>query len=77
MKATLGSAGQSAAALLPGLARELRGLADRLEALEPGHVIGELEAHQHEPGILRDTLCAACRAEAVLGADQDNAGRRD
>ena len=42
MKATLGSAGQSAAALLPGLARELRGLADRLEALEPGHVIGEL-----------------------------------
>jgi hypothetical protein len=77
MKTTLGSAGKSATAVLPSLASELRGFADRLDALEPGHVIGELEAHQHEPGILRDTLCAACRAEAVLGADQDNAGRRD
>ena len=36
------AAGQSAAAVLPGLASELRGLADRLDALEPGHVIGEL-----------------------------------
>jgi hypothetical protein len=42
MKTTLASAGQSAAAVLPGLASELRGLADRLDALEPGHVIGEL-----------------------------------
>ena len=42
MKATLGGAGQSAAAVLPGLAGELRGLADRLDALEPNHVIGEL-----------------------------------
>jgi hypothetical protein len=42
MKATLGAAGQSAAAVMPGLASELRGLADRLDALEPGHVIGEL-----------------------------------
>jgi DNA polymerase I-like protein with 3'-5' exonuclease and polymerase domains len=37
----------------------------------------ELAPHQHEPGILRDTLCVSCRAEAILGADQDNAGRRD
>jgi hypothetical protein len=35
-------AGRPAAAVLPGLASELRGLADRLDALEPGHVIGEL-----------------------------------
>jgi hypothetical protein len=45
-------------------------------AVLPG-LASELAAHQHEPGILRDTLCAACRAEAVLGADQDDAGRRD
>jgi hypothetical protein len=67
----------AAAAVLPGLASELRGLADRLDALAPAQVVGELAAHQHEPGILRDTLCAACRAEGVLGADQDDAGRRD
>jgi len=36
------AAGQAAAAVLPGLANELRGLADRLDALEPGYVIGEL-----------------------------------
>ena len=42
MKATLGGAGQSAAAVLPGLAGELRGLADQLDVLEPGRVIGEL-----------------------------------
>jgi hypothetical protein len=36
------AAGRPAAAVLPGLASELRGLADRLDALEPGHVIGEL-----------------------------------
>jgi len=71
------AAGRPAAVVLPGLASEFRGLAARLDALEPGHVIGEFAAHQHEPGILRDTLCAACRAEAVLGADPDNAGRRD
>jgi hypothetical protein len=71
------AAGRPAAAVLPGLASELRGLADRLDALEPGEVVGELAAHQYEPGILRDTVCAACRAEAVLGADQDDAGRRD
>lgn len=71
------AAGRPAAAVLPGLASELRGLADRLDALEPGEVVGELAAHQYEPGILRDTVCAACRAEAILGADQDDAGRRD
>jgi hypothetical protein len=77
MKATLEDAGQSAAAVLLGLAGELRGLADRPDALAAAQVGGELAAQQHEPGILRDTLCAACRAEAVLGADQDDAGRRD
>jgi hypothetical protein len=51
--------------------------AGRPDALAPAQVVGELAAHQHEPGILRDTACAACRAEAVLGADQDDAGRRD
>jgi hypothetical protein len=77
MKATLGSAGQSVAAVLPGLASELRDLADRPDALKPAQAVGELAAQQREPNILRDTLCAACRAEAVLGADQDDAGRRD
>jgi hypothetical protein len=52
-----------AAAVLPGLAGELRGLADQLDVLEPGRVIGELAPHQHEPGILRDTVrCPACAA---------------
>jgi hypothetical protein len=36
------AAGRPAAAVLPGLASELRGLADRLDALEAGQVIGEL-----------------------------------
>jgi hypothetical protein len=71
------AAGRPAAAVLPGLASELRGLADRPDALAPAQVVGELAPHHHEPGVLRDTLCAACRAEAVLGADQDDAGRRD
>jgi hypothetical protein len=47
------------------LATQLRQLADRLAALAPAQIVGELEAHEHEPGILRDTVrCPACAAEA-------------
>jgi len=38
------AAGRPAAAVLPGLPSALRGLADRLDTLEPCQVIGELEA---------------------------------
>lgn len=63
--------------MTPDLAAALRTLADRVADLAPAQVVGELVPHQHEPGILRDTLCAAFRAEAVLGAEQDDVGRRD
>ena len=57
------AAGRPAAAVLPGLASELRGLAVRLVAPEPGEVVGGRAAHQYEPGILRDTVrCPACAA---------------
>jgi hypothetical protein len=46
-------AGRSAAALLP----------DHVEPLDTGQVVAALEAHQHGPGVVRDTvLCAACAA---------------
>jgi hypothetical protein len=38
------AAGRPAAAVLPGLASDLRGLADRLDDLEPAQVVGVLEA---------------------------------
>jgi len=55
------------AAPVPDLAAQLRGLVDRLEREDPrdvaGHALGARETHQHEPGILRDTvLCPACAA---------------
>ena len=41
----------------------LRALADRVEQLAPAQVVGARAAHEHEPGILRDTVrCRACAA---------------
>jgi hypothetical protein len=37
------------------LATQLRALADRVDALVPAQVVSE-PVHQHEPGILRDTV---------------------
>jgi hypothetical protein len=48
------AAGHAAAAVLPGLAGELRGLADGLDVLEPAQVVGKLEPH----AIRADTLRA-------------------
>jgi hypothetical protein len=45
------------------LAAQLRAVADRLAGVAPAQVVGEFEAHQHGPGILRDTVrCPACAA---------------
>jgi hypothetical protein len=41
---------------------------------EPAQVVGEFAAHQHEPGIVRDTVrCAAC---AATGEERDREARQ-
>jgi hypothetical protein len=45
------------------LAATLHALADRVAQLDLAEVLREVPAHQHEPGILRDTVrCSACAA---------------
>jgi hypothetical protein len=45
------------------LAAAPRALADRVAQLDLAEVLREVPAHEHEPGILRDTVrCPACAA---------------
>jgi hypothetical protein len=51
------------AALPSELADDRRRLADRVEQLDLAEILGARPAHDHEPGIVRDTVrCPACAA---------------
>jgi hypothetical protein len=61
-------------AALPELAAALHALADKVEDLDVAQVLGALAAHEHAPGILRDTIrCPACAATVE---DRDREARQ-